>query len=74
MTASTVFQIESDLRDFVNWDRKWLVYLNAEYINLFYQSFGSAAIDIKMNGSAHDKNSCFKMLRFSFSSKLDWGS
>ena len=74
MTTSTVFQIESDLRDVLNRDRKWLVYLNAEYINLFHRSFGSAAIDIKMNGSVHDKKSCLKMLRFSFSSKLDWVS
>ena len=73
MTTSAVFQIESDLRDNVNWDRKWLVYLNAEYINLFYRSFGSAAINIKMNGSVHDKKSSLKMLGLSFSSKLDWG-
>ena len=74
VATATIFQIKSDLQDLVNWDIKWLVYFNVEWINLFRRSFGSSATDIKLNGSVHDKKSCFKMLGFSFSSKLDWGS
>ena len=36
-------------------------------------SIDSGAIDLKMDGSALDKNLYFKLMEFSFSSKLDWG-
>ena len=32
------------------------------------------AIDVKMDGSAFEEKSPFKMLRVAFSSKLDWGT
>ena len=32
------------------------------------------AIDVKMDGSAFEEKSYFKMLRVTFSSKLDWGT
>ena len=32
------------------------------------------AIDVKMNGSAFEEKSSFKMLEVTFSSKLDWGT
>ena len=31
-------------------------------------------IDVKMHGSVLEEKSSFKMLGFTFSSKLDWGS
>ena len=34
----------------------------------------SGATDVKMDGSIHAKKLSFKILRLSFSSKLDWGS
>ena len=38
------------------------------------QSHNTGAIDVKMDGSALEENSLFKMLGFAFSSKLDQGS
>ena len=32
------------------------------------------SIDVKMDGSVLEEKSSFKMLRLTFSSKLDWGS
>ena len=32
------------------------------------------AIDVKMDGSAFEEKSSFKMLQVTFSSKLDWGT
>ena len=40
----------------------------------FDQSNNTGAIDVKMNGFVHEKNSSFKMLGLTFSSELDWGS
>ena len=40
----------------------------------FDWSDNTGAIDVKMNGSVLEENSSFKMLEFTFSSKLDWGS
>ena len=62
-------EFESDLRDTVDWYRKWLVGFNAgkTQLVLFDWSNNIGAIDVKMDGS-------FKMLRLYFSSKLDLGS
>ena len=42
-------------------------------IYLFNCSKSSVAIDVKMDGSVLEEKSSFKILRVSFSSKLDWG-
>ena len=46
-------ELESDLRDTVDWGRKWLVDFNAGKTQLisFDQSKNTGAIDVKMNGS-----------------------
>ena len=67
---------ESDLRDTVDWCRKWLVGFNAgkTQLVLFDWSNNIGAIDVKMDGSVLEKNSSFKILGLTFSSKLDWGT
>ena len=67
---------ESDLRDTVNWGRKWLVDFNAGKTQLvsFDQSKNTGVIDVKMEGSVFEEKTSFKMLGLTFSSKLDWGS
>ena len=68
-------ELESELRDTVNWGPKWLAYFNAgkTHLVLFDQSKNTGAIDVKMDGSVLGKTS-FKMLELTFSSKLDWAS
>ena len=70
------FKLESDLRDTVDWSRKWLVAFNAENTQLvsFDRSNNAGAIDVKMDGSVLEEKSSFKMLGLTFFSKLDWGS
>ena len=67
--------IEADLRDTVDWSRKWLVDFNAGKTQLlsFDRSNNTAATDVKMDGSVFEEKSSFKMLGLTFSSKLDWG-
>ena len=67
---------ESDLGDTVGWGRKWLVDFNAgkTQLVLFDWSKNTGAIDLRMDGSALEEKSSFKMLGLTFSSKLDWGS
>ena len=69
-------ELESDLRDTVDWGRKWLVDFNAGKIQLvlFDQSKNTGIIDVKMDGSVFEEKSSFKMLGLTFSSKLDWVS
>ena len=69
-------ELESDLRDTVDWGRKRLVDLNAGKTRLvsFDWSKNAGAIDVKMDGSVLEEKSSFKMLWLTFSSKLDWGS
>ena len=66
----------SDLRDTVDWGRKWLVDFNAGKTQLvsFDQSKKTGAIDVKMDGSVFEEKTSFKMLELTFSSKLDWDS
>ena len=63
-------ELESDLRDTVDWGRKWLVDFNAgkTQLVLFDRSKNTGAIDVKMDGSVLEENGrvC--------SSKLDWDS
>ena len=69
-------ELESDLRDTVGWSKKWLVDFNAGKTLLvwFDRSNNNGSIDEKMDRSVLEEKSYFKMLRLTFSSKLDWGS
>ena len=46
-------ELESDLRDTVNWGKKWPVDFNAGKTQLvsFYRSNNNGSIDVKMDGS-----------------------
>ena len=69
-------ELESDLRDTMDWGRKQLVDFNAGKTQLVSldRSKNTGAIDVKMDGSVLEKKTSFKMLGLTFSSKLDWGS
>ena len=69
-------ELESDLRDTKDWDKKWLVDFNAgkTQLVLFDRSNNNGSIDVKMGGSVLEEKSYFKMLGLTISSKLDWGS
>ena len=69
-------ELESDLRDTVDWGKKWLVDFNAGKTQLvsFDRSNNNGSIDVKMNGSVLEEKSSFKMLALTFFSNLDWGS
>ena len=69
-------ELESNLRDTVDWGRKWLVDFNAGKTQLvpFDWSKNTGPIDVKMDGSILEEKTSFKMLGLTFSSKLDWGS
>ena len=60
----------------MDWGRKWLVDLSIRKTQLvsFDRSNKTDAIDVKMDGSAYEGKSSFKMLGLTFSSKFDWGS
>ena len=68
-------ELESDLRDTVDWGKKWVVDFNAgkTQLVLFDRSNNNGSIDVKMDGSVLEEKSSFKMLELNFSSKLDWG-
>ena len=68
-------ELESDLRITVDYGKKWLVDFNAgkTQLVLFDRSNNAGAIDVKVDGSALEEKSFFKMLGLCFSSKLDWG-
>ena len=72
----SAFELESDLRDAVDWGRKWLVHFNAGQTQLvsFGQSNRTGAIDMKIDGSVLEEKSSFKVLELTFYSKLDWRS
>ena len=63
-------ELESDLRDTVDWGKKWLVDLNAGKTQLvsFDRSNNDGFIDVKMDESVLEKKSSFKMLGLAFSS------
>ena len=60
----------------LDWGKKWLVDFNAGKTQLvsFDRSNNNGSINVKMDGSALEEKSSFKMLGLTFSSKLDWGS
>ena len=66
-------ELESDLRGTVDWGKKWLVDFNAGKTQLvsFDRSNNTGSIDLKMDGSVLEEKSSFKMLRLTFSFKLD---
>ena len=66
------FELESDLRDTVDWDRKWLVDFNAGKTQLVWldQSKNTSAINVEMDGSVLQKKLSLKMLGLNFSSKF----
>ena len=69
-------KLESDLRDTVDWAKKWLVDFNTgkTQLVLFDQSNDNGSIDAKMDGSVLEEKLSLKMLRLTFTFKLDWGS
>ena len=60
----------------MEWGRKWLVDFSAgkTELVLFDGSNNTGGIDVEMDGSVLEEKSLFKMLRLTFSSKLEWGS
>ena len=68
-------ELESDLRDIFDWGKNWLVDFNAgkNHLVSFDRCNNNGFIDVKMDGSVLEEKSSFKMLRLTFSSKLDWG-
>ena len=64
---------DADLRDTVNWGRKWLVDFNAGKTQQvsFDWSSSTCVIDVKMDGSVLEEKSYSKMMGLTFSSKLD---
>ena len=69
-------ELESDLREIVDWGKKWLFHFNAgkTQLVLFDWSNNTGAIDVKMDGSVLEEKFSFKMLGLTFSSKFGWGS
>ena len=69
-------ELESDLRDTVDWGKKWFVDFKAGKTQMvsFDWSSNTGAIDVKMDRSVLEEKLYFKMLGLTFSSKLDWGS
>ena len=69
-------ELESDLRDTVDWGKRWLVDFNAGKTQLvsFERPNKNGSIDVKMDRSVLEEKSSFKMLVLTFSSKLDWRS
>ena len=69
-------ELESDIRDTVDWGKKWFVDFNPGKIQLvsFDWSNNNGSIDVKMDGSVLEEKSSFKILGLAFSFKLDWGS
>ena len=69
-------ELQSDLRDTVDWGKKWLVDFKAGKTQLvsFVPSNNNGTVDVKMNGSVLEEKPFFKMLGLTFSSKLDWSS
>ena len=65
-------ELEFDLRDTVDWGWKWLVDFNARKTQLvLFDWSNTGAIDVRIDGSVLQEKSTFKMLRLTFSSKLD---
>ena len=61
-------ELESDLRDTVDWGRKWLVDFNAGKTQRvsFDRSNNTGAIHVKMDGTVFEGKSSFKILGLSY--------
>ena len=59
-------ELKSDLRDTVDWGRKWLNDFNAGKTQF---CLSTGAIDVKRDGSVLEEKSLFKILELTFSSK-----
>ena len=59
----------------MDWGKKWLVDFNAgkTQLVLFDRSNNNGSTDVKMDGYVLEEKSSFKMLRLTYSSKLDLG-
>ena len=57
----------------MDWGKKWFVDFNAGKTQLVSFDW-SDNTDVKMDGSILEEKSSFKILRLTFSSKLDWDS
>ena len=57
----------------LDWGKNWLVHFSAGKTQLvsFDRPNNTGVIDLKMNGSVLEEKSSFKILRLTFSSKLD---
>ena len=66
-------ELESDLRDTVDWGKKWLVDFSAGKTQLVLFDQSKNTIDVKMDGSVLEVSS-YKMLGLAFSFKFDLGS
>ena len=66
-------ELESDLWDTVDRGKKWLVDFNAgkTQLVLFHCSNNNGSIDGEMDGCILEEESSFKMLKLTFSFKLD---
>ena len=60
----------------MDWGRKWLVDFNPVKTQSVSSKWSNNtdAIDVKMEESAPEKKTSFKMMMLPFCSKLDWGS
>ena len=68
-------ELESDLRDTVEWSRKWLVDFSAgkTQLILFDWSNNAASVDVKLDCSVVEEKSSFKRLGLTFPYRLDSG-
>ena len=68
--------LEYDLRDIVDWDKKWLVDFNAGKTQLVFFDWpnDASSVAVKMDGSILEQKPSFKMLGLTISSKSNWGS
>ena len=69
-------ELESDLRNTVDWGKKWLADFDAgkTQLVLFDQSNNTGSINVKMDGFVPEEKSSSKMLRLTFFFKLDLSS
>ena len=69
------FEFESDVADTADWGGKWLVACQCwENFVSFDGLHNLGAVDVKIAGFILEEKPSFKMLRLSFSAKLDRGS
>ena len=68
--------LKSNLRDTLDYGRKWLADFNVVKTQLvsFHRSNNTGAIDAKIDRSVLEEKSSFKMVGLSFSFKLNWDS